>query len=267
MKRTSPFLIPLIVAVIITAILGVILIALEIGEKGETRVTEAPETEAPETEAPRTPPDPTFKADVHEYEEYMNATDEKYLILVNKQNTIDGSFEPEELVPVADAKKSIELSKTAEMALEAMFCEMRAEGFNDVFVTSAYRSYSYQTSLFNTYINDEMSRGLSYEEAKKKVLTYSAYPGTSEHHTGLCVDLMTTSMTELDESFADYPVYEWLLENAWKFGFILRYPEDKTEITGYSFEPWHYRFVGREHAYAICSEGLCLEEYVGKSDR
>ena len=105
-------------------------------------------------------------------------------------------------------------------------------------------------------------RGCSREEAEAEAATVVARPGTSEHHTGLCVDLMTTSMRELDESFADEAVYPWLLENAWKFGFILRFPEDKTEITGYDYEPWHYRFVGRYDAYMIHSRGLCLEEYV-----
>lgn len=261
MKRSqSPFLVPLIVAAVITVILGIILL-LPSGDSGAAHETEPPKKD--ETPIKTEMPPVEFKADLDEYERYMNAKDDKYLILVNKQNTIDEGFVPEELVFVADAKKSIELSKTAEMALEAMFEEMRANGFENVFVTSAYRSYSYQNSLFNTYIDEEMSKGLSYERAKEKVLTYSAYPGTSEHHTGLCVDLMTNSMTELDESFADDRVYPWLLENAWKFGFVLRFPADKTDVTGYSFEPWHYRFVGREHAYNMYSRGLCLEEYVG----
>ena len=147
-----------------------------------------------------------------------------------------------------------------------MFIEMRAEGFTGVYVTSAYRSYTYQNSLFNTYINDEMKKGLSYAEAKERVLTYSALPGTSEHHTGLCVDLFHNGMTELDESFADYPVYEWLLENAWKFGFVLRYPEGEADVTGYTYEPWHYRFVGRYHAYVMKENGLTLEEYLSSLD-
>ena len=76
---------------------------------------------------------------------------------------------------------------------------------------------------------------------------------------------MTNGMSDLDESFADYPVYDWLQENAWKFGFILRFPADKTDVTGYDYEPWHYRFVGRADAYVIHSRGLCLEEYVAQT--
>lgn len=260
METQKLLLIILAVLVAITVILGIVLISLELsdGKTEDTTLPDTVETEPPQEETPSA----IFKSDLEEYEKYMDVTDKKYLLLVNKEATIDGSFEPEKLIPVKDTHKNIELSETAEKALEAMFIEMRREGFDNVFVTSAYRSYAYQSSLFNTYINNEMATGLSYEQAKKKVLTYSAYPGTSEHHTGLCVDLMTSSMTDLDESFADDPVYPWLLENAWKFGFILRYPKDKVDITGYSFEPWHYRFVGRYHAYKIHEQGLCLEEYL-----
>ncbi len=257
-RRRSPFLIPLVIASVITVLLGAILVYLELGDSFGKTETEAESEENTEISIPGV----LFHSDLSEFEKYMDVTDEKYLILVNKENTVDGSFTPETLVKVKDARKDIELSVTAERALEAMFIEMRALGFKGVFVTSAYRSYNYQSSLFNTYINDEMGRGLSYEKAKEKVLTYSAFPGTSEHHTGLSVDLMCDGMVELDESFADYPVYEWLLENAWKFGFVLRYPEDKTDVTGYTYEPWHYRFVGRYHAYVMKERDLTLEEYL-----
>ena len=263
MNKQNLLLAVLCVLLAITAVMGIVLISLggDTSKGTEPPVTDAPDTKEPEDETPSV----IFKSNLEEYEKYMDVNDEKYLILVNKEFTIDGSFKPENLVKVKDARKDIELSETAEKALEAMFIEMRKAGFDNVFVTSAYRSYTYQYGLFfNTYIPMEMNSGLSFEQAKKKVLTYSAYPGTSEHHTGLSVDLMTNSMSELDESFADDPVYPWLLENAWKFGFILRYPKDKVDITGYSFEPWHYRFVGRYHAYKIHEQGICLEEYLQK---
>ena len=263
MSRQNRLLATLFVLVLAAIVMFIVLISID--PRGSSSQTEPSDTSAPETEVQViTVPDVLFKSGLAEYEQYMDANDEKYLILINKTSVIDAKFNPEELVSVKDARKSIELSKAAEMALEAMFKEMRANGFDNVFVTSAYRSYDYQVSLFNTYISQEMASGLSYEAAKEKVLTYSALPGTSEHHTGLAVDLMTDSMTELDESFANEPVYPWLLQNAWKFGFILRYPADKVDVTGYSFEPWHYRFVGRHHAYMIQSQGLCLEEYLAK---
>ena len=269
-SQKSPFLVPLAVCLVITVIMGRALLWLY--RDGGALPPDTSDSASDTTDKPdeKDPPEVAaviFKTDLSAYEKYMDPADrDAYLVLVNKTHTLTEGDKPSDLVSVKDARKDISLRKTAEMALEAMFIEMRAAGFGDVFVTSAYRSYSYQTSLFNTYIDEEMAKdpSIGYAEAKERVLRYSAYPGTSEHQTGLCVDLMTDSMRELDESFADEPVYEWLLENAWKFGFVLRFPADKTDVTLYDFEPWHYRFVGRYHAYMIRRDGLCLEEYVGE---
>lgn len=260
--RQYKLLLPLIVCTAITVFLGIVLLVSGDKEPTPNRETEPADTQT-ETEAP-TMENPIFNTDLSAYEDYMDTPAGKYLILVNKTHPLDGNYAPEDPIPVRDARKDISLDRTAAMALEAMFNEMRAAGLRDVFVTSAYRSYQYQSGLFNTYIQNEMKadRTISEAEARERVLRYSAYPGTSEHQTGLCVDLMTDGMRELDESFADYPVFDWLQQNAWKFGFVLRFPADKTEITGYDYEPWHYRFVGRYDAYMIHSRGLCLEEYV-----
>ena len=99
-------------------------------------------------------------------------------------------------------------------------------------------------------------------QCEAEVLTYSAKPGESEHQTGLCVDLISTDHPSLDVAFADNPAYAWLVENAHQFGFILRYPEGKEGVTGYSYEPWHYRFVGAQAASEIHEKGLTLEEYL-----
>ena len=210
----------------------------------------------------------TFTADMSKYKKYLDPKDKDYLMLVNKTTQLGDSFAPKSLT-MLDSTLTIyggekQLESGAAMALTAMMTEMRAAGFDDVYVTSAYRTYSYQAALFNTYINKEMAADstLSYEQAKEKVLTYSAEPGTSEHQSGLCVDFITSKMTDLDETFATYPVYRWLQENAHKFGFILRYPQDKEQVTGYSYEPWHYRFVGQTAAAEIFLSGQCLEEYL-----
>jgi D-alanyl-D-alanine carboxypeptidase len=262
--------IPILIALVLLVILLVIYVSMG-KESGSlpSETTLAPETSAAETTEPaeKVPAMPavTFKSDLSAYENDMNPQNANaYLLLVNKQTPLGSAYKPNALVSVKDANREITLEKTAERALEAMFIEMRAQGFTDVFVTSAYRSYEYQTMLFDTYIAEEKQKdpSLSHTAAKELVLRYSAAPGTSEHQSGLCVDLMTNGMSELDESFASYPVYAWLCDNAWKFGFILRYPKDKTDITGYDYEPWHYRFVGREHAHAIYSQGFCLEEYL-----
>ena len=208
-----------------------------------------------------------FKTDLTAYEKYMNPDDrDAYLILVNKQNHIDGSYIPDNLIIVADTRKdgraNQQMVETAAKALEAMFIELRAAGFTDVSVTSGYRSYSYQESLFNSYISRDKARYPDWtdEQVKNHVLTYSAFPGTSEHQTGLCCDMH--NLRAADVAFAKKEAYKWLEENCWKFGFIIRFPEDKVDVTGYSYEPWHYRFVGRYHANAMRQRGMCLEEYV-----
>lgn len=208
-----------------------------------------------------------FKTDLNAYEQYMNPADrDGFLILVNKTNHIDGSYIPQDLTVLADTRKDGRANQmmveTAAKALEAMFIELRAAGYTDVSVTSGYRSYSYQESLFNTYFERDRKRYPDWtdEQVKNHVLTYSAFPGTSEHQTGLCCDMHNLGSAYV--AFAQKEAYKWLKENCWKFGFIIRFPEDKVDITGYSFEPWHYRFVGRYHANAMRQRGMCLEEYI-----
>ena len=264
--RKYKLLLPLIICTLITLGMAIYLLSSGSDQPVKTDTETESETEREtEKEVPKMEP-PIFSTDLSAYEAYMDVPSGSFLMLVNKQKPLSENYVPVGRISVKDAPTNITLVETAEKALEAMFIEMRASGYTNVYVTSAYRTYDYQHWLFfDVYLPDEMAKNpsLSREQAIEKVLRYSAYPGTSEHQTGLCVDLMTYSMGDLDESFADDPVYDWLLENAWKFGFILRFPEDKTDITGYSFEPWHYRFVGRYHAYKIYSQNLCLEEYLG----
>ena len=225
-----------------------------------------------------------YETDVSEFLEYINSKDAYIQTLVNKQNPVGESF-PEDKdslleIPAKYRKPdTIYLYRTALYALQAMMNDMFALGIDDVFVTSAYRRYAAQEQLFNNYIDKEMSKNssLTYEEAKELVLTYSSEPGKSEHQTGLCVDFMTPAMKELenygyegsytdDIGFAETDAYIWLIENSWKYGFVLRYPEDKVAITGYSYESWHYRFVGLEVAAVMHQTGLCYEEYLETFD-
>ncbi|MGM9653030.1 MAG: M15 family metallopeptidase [Eubacteriales bacterium] len=237
----------------------------------------APIPEDTELSSPVVPPTDeelkiTFQADLSAYEAYMNPADrDAYLILVNNSSTIDETYKPDDLVELADTRKDGRaaqmMRKTAAKALEAMFIEMRACGYTDVSVTSAYRSYAYQSSLFNMYTANEMAKdpSLTLAQAQAITATYSARPGTSEHQTGLCCDMH--NLPAADQSFAKKEAYAWLTENAWKFGFILRFPEGKENVTEISFEPWHYRFVGRYHAKAIHDAGLCLEEYLAELEK
>ena len=206
--------------------------------------------------------------------------DDEYLILVNKENAVGDDYVPEELVTI-DASyttggKLIQLNKTALDALILMLDAMKEDGITNVTVTSAYRTYDYQKKLFEGYIAAESAAHPDWSEDKvrEQVLTYSAAPGTSEHQTGLCVDLFTNQMEGLynygdetpknpwDKGFAETQAYEWLCENAYKYGFILRFPENKTNVTGYSYESWHYRYVGVDHATKIHEQNLTLEEYL-----
>lgn len=209
-----------------------------------------------------------FIADLSEYEEYMDPKDaEEYLVLVNRTHTADASMKPDDLVDVVntrqDGRQTQQMRLCAEKALEALYTEMNAAGYTDVSVTSAYRSYEYQQTLYASYVAQEMSDDPSLTEAEAMAIvdTYSAKEGTSEHQTGLCCDMH--NLPAADQSFMYQEVYGWLKDNAWKFGFIERFPEGKDEVTGYSFEPWHYRFVGRTAAMQIHEKGITLEEYVG----
>ena len=206
--------------------------------------------------------------------------DSMYLILVNKSNPVDESYEPTGLVTLDSAYttggKRIELEKNTAEAVKNMIDAMKEDGIGNVSVTSGYRTYAYQQTLFNRYFNEEKAAHPTWSDAQieAEVLSYSAAPGTSEHHTGLCLDLITTEMSGLwnygsetpsnpyDKGFAETAAFEWLCENAYKYGFILRYPETKTDVTGYSYESWHYRYVGVEHATKIYEKGITLEEYL-----
>lgn len=209
-------------------------------------------------------PELGFTNDLSAYEEYMNpGNSDEYIRLINAANPLPSDYTPQDLVGVANTRKdgraTQQLRLAAAKSLEALFIEMSSAGFTDVTVTSGYRSYAYQESLFKQRI--AMYPNLSYEEAYAKAATIVNPPGSSEHQSGLCLDMHNIA-TGADVSFGQTEQFKWLSENCWKFGFILRYPENKVKETGISYEPWHYRFVGRYHAKQIYESGLCLEEYV-----
>ena len=188
----------------------------------------------------------------------------EFMILVNKENKLSDDYVPQNLVDVRNTRKDRapgKMVETAEIALYAFLKEAAYYGYGDVTVTSAYRSISYQHSLFyNKYVPQEMAKGLDRESAIAAASKYSAFPGTSEHHTGLCVDMHNLSAAS--QTFGSTPAAKWLASNAHRFGFILRFPQGKDDITGYMWEPWHFRFVGVHYATEIYESGLCFEEYL-----
>ena len=206
---------------------------------------------------------PTFISDLSDYEMYMNPENrDEYLYLINESNPLAENYIPDDLTDVINTRNDRAKQKMrlyAAKALEALYIEMKANGYTDVSVTSAYRSYEYQSQLFNSRVNAIIG-AYGREAAIAKVKEGTALPGTSEHQSGLCADMHNLSAAS--EAFAAKEAYRWLYANCAEFGFILRYPKNKTEITGIMFEPWHYRYVGRYHARKIMESGVCLEEYV-----
>ncbi len=242
-----------------------------------------------------------FTADLSLYLGYMCPEDfDKHMVLINPSHPVDATYIPEDLVGVPNPRydNGASLCRDAAMSLEALFFEMYNLGFNDMKVGIAYRSYEQQEKQFNTYVYNERyyyrshyaSEGkwfsdiaytvlgeaylkekyitknktsLSADDAKRVAMSYSAYPGTGDHQTGLAFDLYLSSKYS-GVKFAESNEYKWIKENAHKFGFIIRYPEGKENITGYAFEPQHLRFVGQYHAAIIYESGLTLDEYVDK---
>lgn len=145
---------------------------------------------------------------------------------------------------------------------EAMFADAKADGI-DFKLVDAYRSYETQNAQYQKKVNSYIAKGYNREDAEVKAATITARPNTSEHQTGLALDIVTPSYSKRDKGFANTDVFKWLNANAQDYGFTLRYKQDKQEFTKVIYEPWHWRFVGVEAAKAMKQSGECLEEYMG----
>ncbi len=203
-----------------------------------------------------------YKTDLSAYEQYFNPQNrDEYLRLVSPKNPLESDYVPEDLVEVIHTRPDRARQKMriyAAKSLEAMLNELYAAGYTDVTVTSAYRSYDYQSTLFNNQVN--ALRAAYGDQAEAEAAKSINPPGTSEHQSGLCADLH--NLSSASQSFASQDAYKWLISHCADFGFILRYPKNTTDITGIIFEPWHYRYVGRYHAQKIMNSGLTLEQYI-----
>lgn len=172
-------------------------------------------------------------------------------VLVNKFYYLDENYTPDKLEEI-DNKYSVAgkyLVNVAKISFESLAKKASEEGLK-IRAVSTYRSYSYQTTLYNNYVSQD-----GVENADK----YSARPGFSEHQTGLSVDI--DNKVSSYNNFENTKEFSWMKENAHKYGFILRYPKDKEYITGYIYEPWHYRYVGIDIATFIYQNNLTYEEY------
>ncbi|MBB6735647.1 M15 family metallopeptidase [Cohnella sp. CBP 2801] len=186
------------------------------------------------------------------------AEPESVTVLVNKQNKLPDDYDPSDLVypdvrfTFTEKIEKREMRKVAADALEKLFA---AADKDDVPLAgvSAYRSFARQKSLFEAYVK---------KDGLEKARTYSAYPGTSEHETGLAIDVSgSDGKCAATDCFAGTKEAKWLAEHSYEYGFIIRYPEGKEDITGYKYEPWHLRYVGLDAAKEMHDKDVTLEEY------
>ncbi len=180
------------------------------------------------------------------------------LILVNRTHPIPEDYE----VELKNIGSGHQIDARAYDDFRAMIQAAKSEGVY-IYVTSSYRDLDKQTDLYNKKVESYVMQGYSYESAKEQAGQVVAVPGTSEHHLGLALDLVSSEYRKLDEKQENTKGFKWLTEHSWEYGFILRYPNGETDITGIIYEPWHFRYVGLEAAKEITESGLTFEEYVG----
>ena len=186
---------------------------------------------------------------------------EKELLLVNPWHLLPDDYEPE----LEYVEYGHRMDECAAEHLQDMLSDCRAEGLSPL-ICSSYRERSKQERLFENDVRRFMYSGMTEEEAIAETARNVAVPGSSEHEAGLAADIVYSRYQVLNESQEDNETQQWLMEHCWEYGFILRYPYDKQDITGITYEPWHYRYVGFEAAEEIMSKGICLEEYLGVID-
>jgi D-alanyl-D-alanine carboxypeptidase len=185
--------------------------------------------------------------------------DDWNLILVNGDHPLPEDFRIPELTQLRNGHA---IDRRAYPALQRMMDACRAEGLAPL-ICSSYRTREKQEELFEAKVQSCLPQASSREEAEEQAAQWVSRPGTSEHQAGLAVDIVDTSYQLLDEGQEDTAVQQWLMAHCAEYGFILRYPTEKSALTGVGYEPWHYRYVGEEAAGEIMRQGLCLEEYLG----
>lgn len=183
--------------------------------------------------------------------------DDWALILINKQHLIPSDYE----VELGSIKGGLKCDSRIIDSLRNMLEAAQKDGIT-LSIRSPYRDLNRQNMLFNKKVKGFLKKNDTYLEAYRQSAQAVTLPGASEHQIGLALDITTNTYAYLDEGFADTDGGKWLSENAYLYGFILRYPKGKEDITGIEFEPWHYRFVGVEAAKRMKAEDLCLEEFV-----
>ena len=219
----------------------------------ETQIGQSKEDNAKESQNTNDVDNQSNTDNTIEISSNLNLLNDWQIRLVNRDNPLPDDF----TVELENIDASRKFDKRAIGSLKQMILDMRSQGIKNIWAQSTYRSIEYQKGLYEKSINKYLEQGKSQEEAERLTDEYINKPGTSEHHLGLAVDF-----NNVDEGFENTKAYKWLLENASDYGFVLRYPKEKEDITGIEYEPWHWRYVGPEHAKKMEEQNLCLEEYV-----
>ena len=220
-----------------------------------------PESSIPESSKPTNSNNTASKNTSSQVTEAYVPNGDWRLIIANKQYPMPESYK----VNVSYLDGGYRIDSRVKDTYNAMIAAAKKDGIS-LKLISGFRTFSGQTTLFNNKVNQYINKGYSREKAKELAAQYVAPPGTSEHLTGLAVDLISpdwyNTHSSLTSDFENTKQFKWLYEHCAEYGFVLRYPKDKVSITGYSYEPWHYRYVGVEAAKEIMSKKICLEEYV-----
>ena len=195
------------------------------------------------------------KAEIENRTYYFTSTGAR-TVMANPWNFIPYDYTPD----LVSAEDGYLVDRSCKESLLQMLRDCRAAGY-DARITSAYRTQETQIELYNNKVWYFINQGYNEGTAREEAATIIAVPGTSEHQLGLAVDLVDSSYWVLDEAQENTPAQKWLMEHCWEYGFILRYPNNKSDHTGIIYEPWHYRYVGKELATELRDSGLCLEEY------
>ena len=184
------------------------------------------------------------------------------VFLVNQKNGLPADYGDKlETALVYESYRDYYMDARVQKYVTQMFEDAQEAGI-DLVMVSAYRDVEQQEKNFRSSVQDRIdNRGMTEEEAYEDTLSEVAPAGHSEHNSGLAADIMVSYMTDMsDDGFKDTEAYEWLKEHCADYGFVVRYPEGKTSVTGYKFEPWHYRFVGKYYARYMTEKGITLEE-------
>lgn len=187
-----------------------------------------------------------------------SAADNELLTLVNPWNELPEDWQ----VDLVTLSNGLQIDRRCYDALQEMMDACREAGYEPL-ICSAYRTQETQQNLFNNKVAKLEAGGKSHDEAVQEAGTVVAVPGTSEHQLGLTVDVVDVNNQNLTEEQEKTPTQKWLMANSWRYGFIHRYPNSKSDITGIIYEPWHYRYVGKDAAQEIFNKGITLEEYLG----